>query len=135
MVTRARTRILLAKLGMDAHWRGIGVVARLLRDAGYEVIYIGHGTPDHITAAAIAEDVDLIGISSLSGNHLGEMRRLLDELGRRGVRSEIPVVLGGTIPAADAEVLIGEGVAAVFGPGTGADTILDRIGSITAPAA
>ena len=124
-------RVVLAKLGMDAHWRGVAAVGRLLRDAGYEVIYLGHATPEQLAAAAVSEDADVIGLSSLSGNHMREVRRVFEQLAAAGAPSEIPVVLGGTIPPADAEVLRAEGVAAVFGPGTPGDEIVRGFDRIT----
>ena len=118
------TRIVLAKLGMDAHWRGVAAVGRLLRDAGYEVIYLGHASPEQLAATVVAEDADVVGLSSLSGNHMREVRRLVEALKAAGAEG-LPIVLGGTIPPADAEVLLSEGVAAVFGPGTPGDEIVE----------
>jgi methylmalonyl-CoA mutase C-terminal domain/subunit len=106
-------RILIAKPGLDGHDRGAKVVARALRDAGFEVVYLGlRRTPREIAAAAIEEDVDAIGLSVLSGAHVGLSRKVLAELEREG--ADIPVILGGTIPEQDVEKLRALGIAAVF---------------------
>lgn len=111
-----RGRVLVAKLGLDGHDRGVKVVARLLRDAGYEVIYTGlRQTPDRVVAAAIDEDVDVIGLSMLSGAHLALVPPVLERLQAEGV--DIPVVVGGIIPERDLPVLEAAGVAAVLAPG------------------
>ncbi len=112
-----KTRILIARLGLDAHWRGSIVVARALRDAGMEVIYLGNQNPDAIAKAAMEEDVDIVGLSTLSGNHMAlapEVVRLLRERGAADIR----VVLGGTIPPDDVPKLKAQGIAEVFGPGS-----------------
>jgi len=113
-------RVLIGKLGLDGHDRGVKVVARSLRDAGMEVIYTGRRrTPDDITKIAIEEDVDVIGISVMSGAHeilLPELCRLLEE----NDAGDIKVIAGGIIPQDDIPVLHQAGVKAVFGPG--ADT-------------
>ena len=123
-------RVVLAKLGMDAHWRGVAAVGRLLRDAGYEVIYIGHATPEQLATTVVMEDADIIGLSSLSGNHMREVTRVMAALRAAGVPEDVPVVLGGTVPPADAEALIAEGVAAVFGPGTPSDHIVSAFAEL-----
>ena len=95
-----KTRILIARLGLDAHWRGSIVVARALRDAGMEVIYLGNQNPETIAKSAMEEDVDVVGLSTLSGNHMilaPEVVRLLREKGA----GDMTVVLGGTIPPDD----------------------------------
>jgi methylmalonyl-CoA mutase C-terminal domain/subunit len=112
-----RTRILIARLGMDAHWRGSIVVARALRDAGAEVIYLGNQMPENIVSTAIQEDVDVIGLSSLSGNHMVLAPQVARLLAEKGV-DNILLVLGGTVPPDDIPKLRESGVAAVFGPGT-----------------
>ena len=90
-------KAVVAKLGMDAHWRGVIVVAHALRDAGMEVVYLGHATPDQLVSAVVQEDPALVGLSSLSGNHLEECRTVLDGLRMAGVDG-VAVVIGGTIP-------------------------------------
>jgi methylmalonyl-CoA mutase C-terminal domain/subunit len=111
-------RILLAKPGLDGHDRGIKVIAFALRDAGAEVIYLGlRQSPTAIMAAAVAEDVDLIGISVLSGAHLPLAEQILAERARQGA-GHIPLVMGGTIPAGHAEKLRAIGVDAVYPVGS-----------------
>jgi methylmalonyl-CoA mutase C-terminal domain/subunit len=111
-------RVLVAKPGLDGHDRGAKVVAAALRDAGMEVIYTGlHQTPEMIAQAAIQEDVDVVGLSILSGAHLTlfpRVRKLLDE----GGRDDILVTGGGIIPPADMEALRKQGIGELFGPGT-----------------
>ena len=111
-------RVLIAKPGLDGHDRGAKVVAAALRDAGMEVIYTGlHQTPEMIAQAAIQEDVDVIGLSILSGAHMTlfpRIRRLLDAAGR----SDILVTGGGIIPPEDMEALERQGIGRLFGPGT-----------------
>ncbi len=120
----ARPRILLAKPGLDGHDRGIKVVAMALRDAGAEVIYLGlRATVAQIAAAAAAEDADLIGISVLSGAHLPITEQLLAALRAAGV--DAPLVIGGTIPPADAAALRRLGVAGVFAMGTALPDAVD----------
>jgi methylmalonyl-CoA mutase C-terminal domain/subunit len=117
-VTARPLRVLIAKPGLDGHDRGAKVVAHALRDAGFEVIYTGlKRTPDEIVAEAIQEDVDVIGLSVLSGAHLPLSRKLLEGLQAAGA-ADVAVVVGGTIPARDAEALSGLGVRRVFPMGT-----------------
>ncbi|ADW21550.1 MULTISPECIES: cobalamin B12-binding domain-containing protein [Thermus] len=120
-----RIRVLIAKPGLDGHDRGAKVVARALRDAGMEVIYTGlRQTPEMIVSAAIQEDVDAIGLSILSGAHMHyfrEVKRLLEEQGA----SDILLFGGGIIPDEDVPKLQELGVAAVFGPGTSTQEIVD----------
>jgi methylmalonyl-CoA mutase, C-terminal domain len=117
-VSRRPVRVLVAKPGLDGHDRGAKVVAHALRDAGFEVIYSGlKRTPDEIVAAAVQEDVDVIGLSILSGAHLTLARKVLDRLKDAGA-TDVALVVGGTIPARDAEALAGLGVRRVFPMGT-----------------
>lgn len=116
-------RVLVAKIGLDGHDRGVKVVARMLRDAGYEVIYTGlFQTPAGTVAAAVQEDVDAIGLSMLSGAHMTIVPKVMDELAR--ARVAIPVVVGGIIPTHDAEALLRLGVAAVLTPGASATEVV-----------
>ena len=111
-------RVLIAKPGLDGHDRGAKVVAHALRDAGIEVVYSGlKRTPDELVAEAVQEDVDVIGLSVLSGAHLTLSRRLLHGL-QAADAADVTVVVGGTIPARDAETLRARGVRAVFPMGT-----------------
>ena len=116
----------MARLGMDAHWRGSIMVARALRDAGMEVIYLGNQLPAEIVEAAIQEDVDVIGLSTLSGNHMmlaPEVVKLLKVKGAEGKT----VILGGTIPPDDIPKLKAAGIGEVFGPGTPIEKIIHFI--------
>ena len=123
------TRVLVAKVGLDGHDRGIKVVARLLRDAGMEVVYTGlFQTPETVAVAAIQEDVDVVGLSMLSGAHLTLAPLVVNALRERG--SDIPVVVGGIVPTNDLADLAAAGVAAVFGPGASADEIVATITTI-----
>ncbi|MGZ3595459.1 MAG: cobalamin B12-binding domain-containing protein [Syntrophales bacterium] len=124
-----RKRILVARLGMDAHWRGSVVVARALRDAGMEVIYIGNQMPEGIVRTAIQESVDIIGLSSLSGNHMILAPEVVQILKREGA-DDINVIFGGTVPPEDIPLLKEAGIAEVFGPGTSLKKIIDFINSL-----
>jgi len=116
-------RILVAKVGLDGHDRGVKVVARILRDAGFEVIYTGlFQTPETVAAAAVDEDVDAIGLSMLSGAHMTLVPKVVQKVRDRG--SDIPVVVGGIIPEADVARLLAEGVAGVLTPGASAEDVV-----------
>ncbi len=122
-------RVIIAKPGLDGHDRGAKVIARALRDAGMEVIYTGlRQTPEQIVTAALQEDADLIGLSILSGAHNSICPRLMELLREQGLR-EVRVILGGIIPDADLPALKAMGVAAVFGPGTPMQDIIDFVKS------
>jgi len=123
----SRRRILITKVGMDAHWRGAIVIARALRNAGFEVIFGWNLSPDSVVAAAIQEAVDYIGISSLSGNHLMTVPPILDSLRSKGA-DDIKVVVGGIVPPDDAIELKRLGVLEVFGPGKSTQSIVDFLG-------
>ena len=111
-------KVLVAKPGLDGHDRGAKVVARALRDAGHEVVYTGlKRTPEEIVAEAIQEDVDVIGLSVLSGAHLSLARRVVEGL-RAGGAAEIRIVVGGIVPPRDVEPLQALGVSRVFPMGT-----------------
>ena len=122
-----RIRVLVAKLGLDGHDRGAKVVARALRDAGFEVIYTGiRQTPEQVVEAAIQEDVDVIGVSILSGAHMTLMKRLMELLKMYGAE-DIPVFLGGTIPIPDIPELKSLGIRDIFLPGTPLKKIVDSV--------
>jgi len=124
-------RILVAKVGLDGHDRGIKVVARILRDAGYEVIYTGlFQTPQTVAAAAIDEDVDAIGLSMLSGAHMTLAPLVVQEIRKLG--SEIPVIVGGIVPKQDVQALIHAGIAAVITPGATSHEVVDTIRRVLA---
>lgn len=122
-------KVLLARLGLDAHWRGSIVVAHALRDAGMEVIYIGNQMPKEIVETAIQEDVDIIGLSSLSGNHMILAPEVVKILKEKGMR-ETPVVFGGTVPPDDIQKLKEAGIAGVFGPGSSLKEIIQFISKL-----
>ncbi|MBW2305318.1 MAG: cobalamin B12-binding domain-containing protein [Deltaproteobacteria bacterium] len=113
----ARLRVLIAKPGLDGHDRGARVIARAFRDAGFEVIYTGcHQAPESIVQTAIQEDVDLIGLSILSGAHMYHFSKVLDLL-RHGEVQDIPVIGGGIFPIEDVPVLKNMGIREIFEPG------------------
>jgi methylmalonyl-CoA mutase C-terminal domain/subunit len=115
----------IAKPGLDGHDRGAKIIARALRDAGMEVIYTGlHQTPEQIVETAIQEDADAVGISILSGAHMTLVPRILEGL-RENEAEDVLVLVGGTIPADDAEELKKLGVGEVFTPGTPTSEIVD----------
>ncbi len=120
-------RVLLAKVGLDGHDRGVKVVARALRDGGMDVIYTGlHRTPEEVVAAAVQEDVDVLGISLLSGAHLTLVPRVLDLL-RQHQAEDLPVVVGGVIPDEDVESLKAAGAADVVLQDTPPDEVVRRV--------
>jgi methylmalonyl-CoA mutase C-terminal domain/subunit len=124
---RVAARVLIAKPGLDGHDRGAKIIARALRDAGFEVIYTGlRQTPEMIAEAALQEDVALVGLSILSGAHLAlvpRIRQLLDEAGL----DDVPLLLGGIIPNVDHAVMQEAGVTGIFGPGTSLDDIVAHV--------
>ena len=126
-------RVLVAKVGLDSHDRGAKIVARCLRDAGMDVIYTGlHRTPEEVVAAAVEEDVDILGISILSGAHLTILPRVV-ELLRAADAGEILVVAGGVIPDEDVPLLRELGVAEVLLQETPPDVIVSRLRELAAP--
>ena len=119
-------RVLVAKVGLDGHDRGVKVVARLLRDAGIEVIYTGlFQTPETVAAAAVDEDVDVVGLSMLSGAHMTLAPLVVEAIRARGV--DIPVVIGGIVPKSDIEELKAAGIAEILGPGAPADEVVAAV--------
>jgi methylmalonyl-CoA mutase C-terminal domain/subunit len=130
-MTREKLRVLVAKPGLDGHDRGAMVVARALRDAGMEVIYTGlRQTPEMIAEAALQEDVDLIGLSILSGAHMALVPRVLELLKAQG-QEDVHILLGGIIPDEDVNNLKDMGVAAIFGPGTPTTEIVSVVNELT----
>jgi len=121
-----RIRVLIARLGLDSHWRGSIMVARALRDAGMEVIYLGNQMPEEIVEAAIQEDADIVGLSTLSGNHMMLAPEVVQKLNANGVEDKV-VILGGTIPPDDVPKLKEAGIGEVFGPGTPFENIIKYI--------
>lgn len=119
-------RVLVAKVGLDGHDRGVKVVARILRDAGFEVVYTGlFQTPETVAAAAVDEDVDVIGLSMLSGAHLTLAPLVVQAVRERGV--DIPVVVGGIVPDQDIDELRAAGVSRVITPGAVASEVVDAV--------
>lgn len=126
-MTTPPIRVLLAKVGLDGHDRGVKIVARILRDAGIEVIYTGlHRAPMEVVEAALQEDVDVLGVSLLSGAHMTIVPKLLGLLRERGAE-DVVVMVGGVIPDHDAQALRGMGVAEVFLQDTPPDAIVAAV--------
>ena len=127
MADEAKIRVLVAKPGLDGHDRGAKVIARALRDAGMEVIYTGlRQTPEMIASAAVQEDVDVIGLSILSGAHNTLAPQLMKLLKEKDM-NDVTVLLGGTIPDADISALKQAGIAEIFLPGTSTQDIVDFV--------
>ena len=125
-------RVLVAKPGLDGHDRGAKIIARALRDAGMEVIYTGiRQTPSMIVEAALQEDVDVIGLSILSGAHLDLFPQIFDRMSENEM-DDVPVMAGGIIPEADRAALEAMGVRAVYGPGTPTAEIVERVRRLAA---
>jgi len=121
-----RIRIILAKLGLDGHDRGIKVVARILRDAGMEVIYLGlRQTTDSIVAAAQEEDADAVGLSMHNAGHLTLAPAMIEAL--RDADLDVPLIVGGIVPEQDVTTLHDAGVAAVLGPGASAEEVVSAV--------
>lgn len=128
MVDR-KIRVLIAKPGLDGHDRGAKVIARALRDAGMEVIYTGlRQTPEMIAEAALQEDVDVIGMSILSGAHLVLVPKVIDTVRKAGL-TDVGIFVGGIIPEEDIPTLKEAGVNAVYGPGTSTVTVIEDVRS------
>lgn len=119
-------RVVLAKLGYDGHDRGLRVVARILRDAGVEVVYLGlRQTPDSVVQAVEQEDADVVGLSMHNASHLTLAPRMVEAL--RAAGCEVPVVVGGIIPDRDRAPLLEAGVAAILGPGAAAEEVVAAV--------
>jgi methylmalonyl-CoA mutase C-terminal domain/subunit len=127
--TEQRTiRCLVAKVGLDGHDRGAHVIARAFRDAGFEVIYSGlHKSPDEIVQATVQEDVDVLGISILSGAHNTLVPKIVDGLEEYDAKDDTLLLLGGIIPEEDRDELYEQGVGKIFGPGASMDEIIDYV--------
>ncbi|HEX78035.1 MAG TPA: cobalamin B12-binding domain-containing protein [Dehalococcoidia bacterium] len=126
MPTQDKIKVIVAKLGLDIHWRGAVSVARLLRDAGMEVVYLGNQFPEAIVASALQEGADVVGLSTLSGNHLTLGPKVVRLLKEKGL-DDVLVVIGGTIPARDFAPLKERGLDEVFGPNTPMEEIVHKI--------
>jgi methylmalonyl-CoA mutase C-terminal domain/subunit len=126
-MSERKIRVLIAKPGLDGHDRGAKVIARALRDAGMEVIYTGlRQTPEMVAEAALQEDVDVVGLSILSGAHMGLVPRVLDLLRANG-QASVVVFVGGIIPDEDIPELLQAGVRRVYGPGTPTTQVVEDI--------
>ena len=119
-------RVVMAKLGLDIHWRGVYLVSQFLKDAGMEVIYIGNTFPEQIVAAAIEEDADVVGLSTLCGNHLTLGPKVVALL-KKNHMDHVKVFMGGVIPPNHIPQLKEKGVFEVYGPDTPMDVIIDGI--------
>ena len=126
--TERTIRCLVAKVGLDGHDRGAHVISRAFRDAGFEVIYSGlHRSPDEVVQAAIQEDVDVLGISILSGAHKTLVPRILDGMREQGALEDTLVLVGGIVPDDDQAELRDQGVAEIFGPGASMSEMIDYV--------
>ncbi|MBW1897905.1 MAG: cobalamin-dependent protein [Deltaproteobacteria bacterium] len=122
-----KIRVVMAKLGLDIHWRGVYLVSQFLKDAGMEVIYLGNKFPEQIVEAAIEEDADVVGLSSLSGNHLVLAPKVVNLLKEKGM-DKVKVFMGGVMAPADADKLMDNfGIEKVFLPDTPMQDIVDGI--------
>lgn len=122
-----KVKVLLAKLGLDIHNRGVLTVAKNLRDAGMEVIYIGNSTPEEIIASAVQEDTDIIGVSSLGGAHVSLGKKLLKLAESQGIKENKIYLMGGAVPEDDLKELEKAGFDAIFTSGSTKDEILTKI--------
>jgi methylmalonyl-CoA mutase C-terminal domain/subunit len=123
-------KVLLSKLGLDVHSRGVFIVAKQLRDAGMEVIYIGNSMPEQIVKAAVQEDADVIGVSSLGGAHLQLGRELISEAEKEKIKDNKAYIIGGAIPPEDALKLKEMGFDAIFASGATKEEIISSINNI-----
>jgi len=130
MKKHGKKRILLGKMGLDAHDNGIVIIAKWLLDAGFEVVYAGlYNSPESLVQTAIQEGVDAIGCSFLGGEHLYYTRRLIDLMNEKHI-GKIKLILGGVIPSEDVEELKRLGIACIFTPGTMRDTIIEALNNL-----
>lgn len=129
-MTKKNIKVLLSKLGLDVHSRGVFIVAKILRDAGMEVIYIGNSMPDQIIKAAVQEDADIIGVSSLGGAHLTLGADLMREAEKEGIKESKSYVIGGVISPDDIGKLKEIGFDSVFTSGATREEIINVIKSL-----
>lgn len=123
-----KVKVVMAKLGLDIHWRGAVAVSRMLRDAGMEVVYLGNQFPQAIVHAALQEDADVVGLSTLGGNHSILGPKVVQLLREQGMK-DVVVLMGGVIPKDDVPALKEAGVAEVFGPETQISEIVEFVNS------
>jgi methylmalonyl-CoA mutase C-terminal domain/subunit len=126
-----KIKVLLAKLGLDIHNRGVLTVAKNLRDAGMEIIYIGNSTPQQIVNAALQEDVDVVGVSSLGGAHLSLGEKLISLAKKEGIKDDKIYLIGGAVPEDDMEKLTRAGFDGIFTSGATKDEIISTIKNLT----
>jgi methylmalonyl-CoA mutase C-terminal domain/subunit len=126
-----KIKVLLAKLGLDIHNRGVLTVAKNLRDAGMEIIYIGNSTPEQIIRSALQEDVDVVGVSSLGGAHLSLGTKLISLAKKEGIKDDKIYLIGGAVPEDDMEKLDIAGFDAIFTSGATKDEIISKIKNLT----
>ena len=126
-----KIKVLLAKLGLDIHNRGVLTVAKNLRDAGMEIIYIGNSTPEQIIKSALQEDVDVVGVSSLGGAHLSLGTKLISLAKKEDIKKGKIYLVGGAIPQDDMDKLIKTGFDAIFTSGATKDEIISKIKNLT----
>ena len=122
-----RMKVVIATLGLETHWRGAVTIAGLLRSQGMEVIYLGNAYPEEVVEAAIQEDVDVVGISTLSGAHLTLGSEVLRIAKKRGIKDRMVFIIGGVFPPRDVPKLTRLGFDGTFGPGTTGEAIADFI--------
>ena len=128
LIKQRRIKVIIATLGLETHWRGAITVAGMLRNQGFEVIYLGNAYPEEIITAAVQEDVDVVGISTLSGAHLTLGGKLLKIAEGKNIKGRMLFLIGGVFPPSDVPKLKALGFDAVFGPGTKGEEIADFIG-------
>ena len=128
---KEKIKVLLAKLGLDIHNRGVLTVAKNLRDAGMEIIYIGNSTPEQIINAAIQEDADIVGVSSLGGAHLSLGAKLINLAKKEDIKEGKVYLMGGAVPEDDMEKLTRAGFDAIFTSGATKDEIISKINNLT----
>ena len=121
-----KIRVIMAKLGLDIHWRGVYLVSQFLKDAGMEVIYIGNTFPEQIVDATVEEDADVVGLSTLCGNHLALGPKVVELLRKNGM-DNVKVVMGGVIPPNHIPLLKEKGIYEVYGPDTAMEVIVKGI--------
>ena len=128
---KEKIKVLLAKLGLDIHNRGVLTVAKNLRDAGMEIIYIGNSTPEQIINSAIQEDADVVGVSSLGGAHLSLGSKLIDLAKKEGIKNGKVYLIGGAVPEDDMEKLTRTGFDGIFTSGATKNEIISKIKNLT----
>ncbi len=127
MSETSKIKVLLARLGLEVHWRGSVTIAGMLKDAGMEVIYIGNAFPEEIIEVALSEDVDVVGVSTLGGYHLSQGEELMKLAEKKGIKDNIVFLIGGVFPPQDEPKLKEMGFDGVFGPGSTSEQVVTFI--------